>query len=358
MSDIPVPYVPQYSFYDFSSLNPNIPAPGQKWDIEYQNIRTALDTTQSRLAEIQRADGRLKNGIVDRYALSSSFASGVNPPAPWEPFTAYSEDDSVMKDGSWYWNLAAHTSGATFNPSLWQFIGTFFSEDPLDLALTKDSLVDGILSADADGRAKMEDGYVTIEKLDVGAAKSFAKAWATFCPQELGQTFNFSFDTNHITAVAAGSLATFAGQLQNGSIRFTGLTGNNAALNGVWKILTFDDVNTITFDIGSTPAGALSSATGWMVRIYDSFNIKTISKISDGLYFITFDTPTTDPDYSIGGSVSTYYPNSLPLSILGIQYDQLPTTSGFRLACSSYISAGVGFSFNNPDRIMFQVFGH
>lgn len=65
----PPPYNRTYSFTDFQTNNPKAPLPGVQVDNELENIEQALNGTQEALADIRRADGKLKNGIVDQDAI-------------------------------------------------------------------------------------------------------------------------------------------------------------------------------------------------------------------------------------------------------------------------------------------------
>lgn len=368
MSEVPAPYTRKFNFENWSATNPNTQQPGVSLDAEYNDIKRLTDELLARLALIQRDDGALKNGVVTRLALGADFASGVNPPIPYAHFTQYDINDSVTYNGTWYWCKTPHNSGPGFNPTYWQFIGTFFSGDPLELSLGTESLIDGILTAEDEGRAKMEDGYVTLAKLDPGLVASLtggaSKAWAHFSPQIFGQNFNYTFAGNVITAVATGSLATYANLgVVGGTISYTGGTGNNAILNGSWKILTFDNVNTLTFQVGGTPAGALTGSTGSVTQIFGQFNIKTITKVSDGVFAVIFTTALADAGYAITGAATTYPNNDANLanSIVSFPYDNLPQTTGFRLLCASYqqnVGVKGDFTKNNPDRITFAIFGN
>jgi hypothetical protein len=106
----PTPYTPTTSF---ASFNPSsFPSHGIKTDAELVNLATTLDDILTNLALIQRDDGALANGIVNRDALATAVAAGVNTPTTWATATEYTERDSVVyTDAKWYWATEAHTSG-------------------------------------------------------------------------------------------------------------------------------------------------------------------------------------------------------------------------------------------------------
>lgn len=73
MSRIPAPYDRKHPFGSASSNNPSNPIQGADLDAEFNAVEVAIDETQARLAEIQRDDGALKNGIVTADSINPSF---------------------------------------------------------------------------------------------------------------------------------------------------------------------------------------------------------------------------------------------------------------------------------------------
>ena len=68
MSASPTPYTRQASFASFQT--PDAPTVGLNLDAEFNRLKQASDTTQARLGEIQRDDGKLRNASVHPDALS------------------------------------------------------------------------------------------------------------------------------------------------------------------------------------------------------------------------------------------------------------------------------------------------
>lgn len=64
MSQPPSPYERNYSFTDHSAQQPTIPQPGNKLDIEFNDILTTLNATITRLNEIQRDDGKIRDNQI------------------------------------------------------------------------------------------------------------------------------------------------------------------------------------------------------------------------------------------------------------------------------------------------------
>jgi hypothetical protein len=116
MSSTPEPYVRQFDFEDFSTDNPDEQQPGVQLDAEFNAIKTSMTETQSRLAEIQRDDGAIKNLAVHPDALSAAtralIAAGGTPRGAWVTATAYEVGDLVKApDLASYICVTEHTSG-------------------------------------------------------------------------------------------------------------------------------------------------------------------------------------------------------------------------------------------------------
>lgn len=115
MSSPPVPYTRQFDFTDFSATNPDEQQPGISIDAEYDALKTVMDKLISRLGELQRSDGPLKNLIVTPDSLATSvlaLVSGVGTPrGAWLTTTAYAAKDLVVQAGATYISTTAHIAG-------------------------------------------------------------------------------------------------------------------------------------------------------------------------------------------------------------------------------------------------------
>ena len=135
MSQAPTPYVPDA---DFSTLaaTPITSAglPGTELDGEFAEIASILTATQARLAELQRDDGAVRNGVVGFLAMSAdvlaAFASiGSNYRGQWSAGQSYVSGDLVISaiDNYPYLCGGPHTSSADFNSDfaagVWAILG-------------------------------------------------------------------------------------------------------------------------------------------------------------------------------------------------------------------------------------------
>jgi hypothetical protein len=125
----PVAYTRSFSFTNYGTTNPEDPLPGNRVDIELNNIKTTLDQIRTNLALLQRDDGALANGLVGVSQLSGSLSSlELDTPSSWVTATAYVVDNVVFQSSKLYVCLVAHTSG-TFATDLaaakWEEIADF-----------------------------------------------------------------------------------------------------------------------------------------------------------------------------------------------------------------------------------------
>jgi hypothetical protein len=135
MSQAPTPYTPAT---DFSTIGATpittTGLPGSEMDTEFATIATTLSATLDRLAELQRDDGAVRNGIVGFLAMSAdvlaAFATiGSNYRGQWAAGQDYISGDLVISglDNYPYLCGVPHTSSADFNndfaAGVWAILG-------------------------------------------------------------------------------------------------------------------------------------------------------------------------------------------------------------------------------------------
>lgn len=108
MSSIPTPYTRQASFTAFQTSD--APTVGTGLEAEFSKIALSIDETQARLAEIQRDDGALRNGIVTPDSLSASTLALMGGAAAQQIVT----DAEAARDAAQAYALEAELI-ATFN---------------------------------------------------------------------------------------------------------------------------------------------------------------------------------------------------------------------------------------------------
>jgi len=129
------------------------------------------------------------------------------------------------------------------------------------------------------------------------ASNGLAKAWVAYDPT-LAPLTGTGFTPG------AGQLinATKSGHgLNTGdSVTLFSQTGNNAVLNGSWSITRVDN-NSFTFTIAGTNAASYSNATVYPIKVYGSYNVRTVgpaSASSSGQHQITFTAPFATATYA------------------------------------------------------------
>ena len=138
-------------FEDYSTNNPEDHIRGTDLDAEFEELRSSSTETINRLAEIQRADGALYNGIVTQVSLSADLRLGLSNPTAWATATAYAQYDTVFQNNAYYICDVAHTSG-TFSTdyttyAYWTLLADFTTGTISGLTPTLDSMVIGNGSA-------------------------------------------------------------------------------------------------------------------------------------------------------------------------------------------------------------------
>lgn len=117
----PDPYTRGYGFANYQSSNPTSPLPGNRVDVELDDISDSLGQTQAALQDVRRSDGALKNGIVTPESFSTASLALMqdwNFRGEWTALTAYAANDVVSRAGATYVVPSAYTSSASFDTDL------------------------------------------------------------------------------------------------------------------------------------------------------------------------------------------------------------------------------------------------
>lgn len=130
MSAAPLPYERVTSFFSYEATYPAKPKSGADLDAEFNAVRSTLNGVRSRLAEIQRDDGKLANGSVHPDALTPDVLALLGAEfvlrGQWLTATLYEPYDMVSYNDISYIALVEHASG-TFATDLsagrWQVLG-------------------------------------------------------------------------------------------------------------------------------------------------------------------------------------------------------------------------------------------
>jgi hypothetical protein len=234
----PQKFTPGYSYTNWQTSNPTKPLPGNKVDQDMANIAMSTESLANALKDIRRSDGKLKNGVVTVDSLDPQVAAGVGSGALASAAAAAAaagaaSDSQAAADGSAYaaaesaaassasateasghastalvyrndaaaaatlsqtardyaYQWSSQAEGVDVNDGVnpvgksayhWAQVALGAATGALpDNSVSTPKIVDGALSADAAGRAKMADGFVTSAKIldaNVTTAKLAANA--------------------------------------------------------------------------------------------------------------------------------------------------------------------------------------
>ena len=73
----PVPYVRDFGFTDYQSINPDLPLPGISVDVELDAVQTSVGEIIDALATVRRSDGNLQDGVVSWDGLSDDVKARI-----------------------------------------------------------------------------------------------------------------------------------------------------------------------------------------------------------------------------------------------------------------------------------------
>ena len=122
MSQAPASYIPAANFHTLAAVPyTETGLPGGELDAEFANLAASMLATQARLAELQRDDGAVRNGVVGLPSLSADVlatmaALGSKYRGPWAWGQIYDPGDVVIlaTDNYPYMCMRSHVSGLTF----------------------------------------------------------------------------------------------------------------------------------------------------------------------------------------------------------------------------------------------------
>lgn len=242
-------------------------------DAELANISTSINGLNANLKLLQRDDGKLKDSLVEPYALAEQtralIASGGKPRGEWSQNTDYAVGDAVQKTNIAYLCVTAHNSGTVFTSGLW-------------LAISGDgsSLVNAQAASDSASIA-----YAA--QLASESASSIAVSSASSATNSA----NSASTSEANSANSATSAASSASVASNAAISALSSTGayKNVVVNGDCQVVqevpvsatsgigkVFGGVDLFTaFNVGSTQ-GAFTQSQGSIT--YNGRNVKTVKQ--------------------------------------------------------------------------------
>lgn len=267
----------------------------------FDAIEAAFDNTLSRDGDTpnQMSANLDMNGFSILNQANPYVVDGLNWRGNWVTATSYKTGDIVQTNGIAYICIVAHTSGV-FATDLaavrWQVFvqtnlptqtgnsGRYLSTDgslaswqPFvvpDGSVTTAKLADGVLSADAAGRAKMADGFATTAKLADGAAvgaklgSKIQSISATVAANAITVSASYLSLDFRSTTLTSGTVTTVAGTPANLTIASTDSFGLvTAAGNQRIAILAINNAGTIELAASALAGGVNLDETGVITTV-------------------------------------------------------------------------------------------
>lgn len=221
----PTPYSRDYSFAGFQANSPQTPLPGPKVDEELDNLGLSVNGAISGLADIRRADGALRNGIVTAEAMAPGIITGLNPATEWVAGKQYFVNDTVFYQVAFYRCLESHVSNADFLVDLTALRWEKYADlAPIvtDAEIARDQAVIAAGTAvDARDEAVAARDATVIEASTATGAAATATAAATsaaasydlFDDRYLGEKTTLPTVDNDGNALVNGALVSLTGQV-------------------------------------------------------------------------------------------------------------------------------------------------
>lgn len=163
----PLPYERDFDFEFFQSQHPVTPLPGDKVNLEFDQVAETFDQVLDRIRRIQRDDLALASKSVGYDQLKDEVSLGFNPPTAWETGVAYIRSDSVFADNGFYRCIVSHTSGdfeADLAVGKWELAADFTS------ATTEAQAAQAAAEAARDAAITAKNGAESARDVAVGAS--------------------------------------------------------------------------------------------------------------------------------------------------------------------------------------------
>lgn len=131
----PLPYERDFDFAGFQSTHPSTPLPGDKVNLELDQIAYTTDEIRERIRILQRDDLQLANQCVGWDQLKPELRNGFSTPTVWAVGVSYSLGAAVYVGRKVYAALVAHKSvnfGVDLAAGKWYLLADFTAVTQVD----------------------------------------------------------------------------------------------------------------------------------------------------------------------------------------------------------------------------------
>jgi|GEM_PF-3931630 len=252
MSQAPPTYTPAANFHTLAAVPYTATGlPGSELDAEFANLAASMLATQARLAELQRDDGAVKNGVVGFLAMSAdvlaAFSSiGSNYRGAWSAGQTYKTGDLVISAADNYPYLCGigHTSSVSFDGDFSSGVWAIMGYRP-----ATDTLVVNTLSGTG------TQTVFTLTKAPVNAANTLVHVAGAYQKKSL--------------YTVAGTILTFVTAPASGTANIEVVIGVSAQLINNVVTIPNNSVGTAAIIDGNVTTGKLADAAVASAKLAD-----------------------------------------------------------------------------------------
>lgn len=280
----PLPYERDFDFEDFQSSHPSTPLPGDKVNVEFDQVAATIDAVRARIADLQRDDREVHNKVIGFDQLKDELRKGFTTPTVWAAGTSYEIGASVYVGRKVYAALVAHTSGANFNADnltgKWYLLADFTAVTNVDQAAADAALAAKQSATSAAGSAN------AAQNSEVSAGASAATAAAARTAAGVSET-NAAASASEAAATLAGTVKGPASSTTDNIALFSDATGKllkdsgkKISDFGTGDMLAANDLS----DLSSIPSSRANLVVGTFVA--DRTALKALDTTKDTLAYL------------------------------------------------------------------------
>lgn len=270
-------------------------------DTEFANVSTSINDINANLQAIQRDDNKLKDGIIEPYALSEQTnaliaVGGTTPRGTWAPNTNYAFKDIIQRDNIAQICLQAHNSGSVFVQSFWLPISG-----------------DGTSAANAAAAAASASSASTSAS-NASTSASTATSAASAASTSATNAATSATNANNSATSSATSATNSSNSASEASASASAAATSAASINSPENTASDPNYTSTSFSKAASPqwVNGANNIKAWVnfngtgtVAIRASKNVSSITDNGTGDYTINFTTPLANTNFAVIGNAKT-----------------------------------------------------